>query len=304
MTSEPSRPRAAVAAFALETVRERAGDEVDIVPVDDGLDLESVDFLVPPSNDDGLVQRLSELRRVSVVQVLSAGTDWIEDHLPAQATLCNARGARDAPVAEWIVGALLGATTGVLDFAGATRWDRWRTLDDLGSWTVIIVGMGSIGRRVATYLKPLGTMVVGVGSHAHDDVHGPEELRDLVPEANAVVVLAPLTPTTAGLIDAEVLSRMPDGAVLVNAGRGPVVDTGALVAELSSGRLRAVLDVVDPEPLPDGHPLWQARGLLSITPHIAGDSPVGHQRAAELAGDQLRRWSQGEPLLNVVRPGR
>jgi phosphoglycerate dehydrogenase-like enzyme len=164
--------------------------------------------------------------------------------------------------------------------------------------------MGSIGRCLAAYLAPLGTRVVGVGSHAHDDLHGPDELQALLPGADAVVVLAPLTDATRGLIGASRLARMRDGALLVNAGRGAVVDTDALVAELERGRLRAVLDVVEPEPLPDGHPLWRAPGLLAMTPHIAGDSPAGNRRAAELAGDQLGRWSRGEALRNVVRAGR
>src|SRR5581483_5849701 len=108
--------------------------------------------------------------------------------------------------------------------------------------------------------------------------------------------------STRGLIGARELAAMADGAVLINAGRGPVVDTDALVHEVASGRLRAVLDVVDPEPLPDGHPLWSAPGVLSITPHIAGDSPRGHARAAELAGEQLARWCAGDPLENDVKP--
>ena len=273
------------------------------MPIGDAIDLHTIDFLVPPSGARGVLDALPRLTRLSVVQVLSAGTDWIEDHLPAQATLCNARGARDGPVAEWILGALLGSSTGLLVRAGATSWARSRNLQDLGSWTVVVVGMGSIGRRLRTYLEPLGTHVVGVGSHPHDGLHGPSELPELLPGADAVVVLAPLSAATRGLIGAAELRLMRDGAVLVNAARGPVVDTDALVAELSDGRLQAVLDVVDPEPLPEGHPLWRTPGLLSLTPHIAGDSPAGHARAAELAGDQLARWCRGEELLNIVRRG-
>jgi phosphoglycerate dehydrogenase-like enzyme len=168
---------------------------------------------------------------------------------------------------------------------------------------VLVVGMGSIGRRLAVNLEPLGTRVIGVGSRAHDDLHGPDELPELLGQVDAVVILAPLADSTRGLIDAQALARMADGTLLVNAGRGAVVDTEALVAELQSGRLRAVLDVVDPEPLPDGHPLWRAPGLLSLTPHIAGDSPAGNRSAAELAGDQLARWCRGEELLNVVHRG-
>lgn len=303
MTPDGAVPRAAIAAPAIEIVRHRAPDAVEIVPIDATLDMNAVDFLVPPAGDRSLLPELPRLTRLSVVQVLSAGTDWIEPHLPPQATLCNARGARDGPVAEWILGALLGASTGLLAFSRVLSWDRSRQLEDLGSWTVIVVGMGSIGRRLASYLEPIGTRVLGVGSHAHDDVHGPEELPELLSRADAVVVLVPLSDDTHGLIGAEALARMRDGALLVNASRGPVVDTAALVAELQTGRLRAVLDVVDPEPLPNGHPLWRAKGLLSLTPHIAGDSPAGHARAAELAGDQLARWCRGEPLINVVHRG-
>lgn len=283
-------------------VRGRVGDDVEIVTLAEGLDLGTIDFLVPLF-DERLVSDLPRLTRLSVVQVLSAGTDWIEDHLPPRAVLCNARGARDGPVAEWILGALLGASTGLLAFSGATRWDRSRQLQDLGSWSVLVVGMGSIGRELARCLDPLGTRVIGVGSHAHDDVHGPDELGELLPRADAVVVLVPLSDFTRGLIGAEALQRMRDGALLVNAARGAVVDTDALTAELCSGRLCAVLDVVDPEPLPEAHPLWQAPGLLCLTPHIAGDSPAGHARAAALAADQLGRWCRGEELLNVVKRG-
>lgn len=304
MTSPGRARRAAVAPAVLEIVAPCAGDGVEVVAIDDALDYETVDFLIPQANDDGVLDVLPGLTALDVVQVMSAGTDWIEDRVPGQATLCNARGARDAPVAEWILGALLGATTQLLHYSGATSWDRSRQLEDLGSWTVLVVGMGSIGRRLSHYLRALGTRVIGVGSRAREDVHGPEELPGLLARADAVVILAPLTQATTGLIDAAALARMRDGALLINAGRGAVVNTEALVSELCSGRLRAVLDVVDPEPLPDGHPLWRAPGLLSMTPHIGGDSPDGNRRAAELAGAQLGRWARGEALANVVRPGR
>jgi phosphoglycerate dehydrogenase-like enzyme len=292
--------RAAVIAPALDVVRARAPEQVEVVAVDNGLDLETVDFLVPSSEAPDVLERLPTLTRVAVVQVLSAGTDWVERWVPPQATLCSARGARDAPVAEWVVGALLGATTELLECARLDAWSD-RSLTDLGEWTVVVVGMGSIGRRVERHLTGFGTEVIGVASHARDDLHGVDELEALLPRADAVVILAPLTDATRGLIDARRLAAMRDGAVLVNAARGPVVDTDALVAEVTTGRLRAVLDVTDPEPLPDGHPLWSAPGVLSITPHIAGDSPAGNARAAALAGDQLARWVAGEELHNVVR---
>ena len=294
--------RAAVIEPAFEAVRARAPRGAEVLLADDTVDLETVDFLIPGSVYPDLLKRMPALKRVAVVQVLSAGTDWVEPWLPPQATLCSARGARDAPVAEWVVGALLGVTSHLLECARIHTWTQRRVLD-LAEWTVLIVGMGSIGRRVQQYLAPFGTEVVGVASRAHDDLHGIDELPALLPRADAVVVLAPLTDGTRGLVGAGELAAMRDGAVLINAARGPVVDTDALVAETTTGRLRAVLDVTDPEPLPDDHPLWSAPGVLSITPHIAGDSLVGNARSAELAAEQFARWCAGEELHNIVRRG-
>ncbi len=293
--------RAAITKPAFDAVRARAPAGVEVVPIEDA-ELELVDFLVPSAGDPRVLEALPGLDRLSVVQVLSAGTDWIEERVPAGAVLCSARGARDAPVAEWVLGALLGASTGLLQSAREREW-RSRELEDLAAWTVLIVGMGSIGHAVAKRLEPFGTAVVGVASRARDGVHGVDELLELLPDADAVVVLAPLSEATRGLIGARELAAMHDGAVLVNAARGPVIDTDALLEEVGTGRLRAVLDVTDPEPLPEGHELWSAPGVLSITPHLAGDSPLGHAHAAELAGEQLARWCAGEELLNVVRPG-
>ena len=293
--------RAAVARRAYDAVRARAPGAVEVLVVGEA-PLDTVDFLVPSSGDREVLEALPTLTRLAVVQVLSAGTDWIERRVPPQATLCSARGARDGPVAEWVLGALLGASSGLLECATQRRWNS-RELSDLGAWTVLVVGMGSIGRVVESYLRPLGTEVIGVVSRAREGLHGVDELGELLPRADAVVVLAPLTDSTRGLIGAAELAAMADGALLVNAARGPVVDTEALLREVTAKRLRAVLDVTDPEPLPEGHPLWDAPGVLSITPHIAGDSPLGHARAAALAGEQLAGWSRGEELRNVVRRG-
>jgi phosphoglycerate dehydrogenase-like enzyme len=297
--STSEKPRVAVRESAFERLREVAPAGVEVVLLDDDLDLETIDFLIPSSADKAALEALPGLTRVAVVQTISAGTDWVEGRVPPQATLCNARGTRDRPVAEWVMAALLGASSRTLECAPATSWDKLE-LEDLESWTVLIVGMGSIGRQVAAFLEPIGARVVGVASHARDDLHGIDELPDLLPSADTVVVLAPLNDDTRGLIGAAELAAMRDGALLVNAARGAVVDTDALVAEVTTGRLRAVLDVTDPEPLPDGHPLWTAPGVLSITPHIAGDSPLGHRRAIDFAARQIARWLAGEELENVV----
>jgi phosphoglycerate dehydrogenase-like enzyme len=287
---------AAVTARAFQVAVESAPAGVEVRQLPDGR--EAAVFLVPDWEDGETVEALPRLDQVRVVQALSAGTDWIEARVPAWATLCNARGTRDAAVAEWVVGALLGDAYGQFTAARARRWSDAKPRELQGA-TVLVVGFGSIGRAVERRLEPFGVEVVGVARSARDGVHATGELPALVAQADAVVVLAPLTPETTGLFDAELLARMRDGALLVNAGRGGVVDSAALLAELESGRLRAVLDVVDPEPLPDGHPLWEA--ALAITPHNAGDSLAADTRAVHFGAEQLVRFARGERLLNVVR---
>lgn len=159
------------------------------------------------------------------------------------------------------------------------------------------------GARDTSVAEWVVAALLGVTSRAREDLHGIDELPKLLPQADAVVLLTPLADATRGLIGALELAGMRDGALLVNAARGAVVDTNALVAEVTTGRLCAVLDVTDPEPLPDDHPLWLAPGVMSITPHIGGLSPAGNARAAELAGEQLARWCGGEELHNIARPG-
>jgi phosphoglycerate dehydrogenase-like enzyme len=286
---------AAVTERAFELVTALAPNGVEVRELPDGHDTAA--FLMPSWGDGETVELLPELERVRVVQTLSAGTDWIEALMPPWATLCNARGARDAAVAEWVVGALLADAYGQLEVARTQHWDYGAPRELQGS-TVLIVGFGSIGRALERRLEPFGVAVTRVARGARDGVHAASELPQLVGNADAVVVLAPLTPETTGLLDAKLLARMRDGALLVNAGRGAVVDTEALVAELHSGRLRAVLDVVDPEPLPAGHPLWEL--TLAITPHNAGDSAAADERAIRFGAAQLGRYVRGEPLENVV----
>jgi phosphoglycerate dehydrogenase-like enzyme len=144
--------------------------------------------------------------------------------------------------------------------------------------------------------------VVGVARRARDGVHGTDELPALLPEADVVVNLLPLTDATRASFGARELGAMREGALYVNAGRGATTDTGALVAALEAQRIRAVLDVVDPEPLPADHPLWTAPGVM-ISPHSAGDTPGADRAAWALAAEQLRRYAAGQELENVVSDG-
>jgi phosphoglycerate dehydrogenase-like enzyme len=264
-----------------------------------------VRFWVPPFSStvraSDLLPKLTGLR---VVQLLSAGADnWIP-HVPAGVQLCDARGVHDPSVAEWVLGAAIGSLRQFPLYARAHDWTRSSPTAELTGKRVLIVGAGSIGLAVERRLAPFDVTVTRVARTARpdQDVHGVDALPSLLPSAEVVVLLVPLTDETRGLVDADFLAAMPDGALLINAARGPVVDTSALVAEVVPGRISAALDVTDPEPLPAGHPLWGLPNVL-ITPHIGGAVVGLLPRAYRLAGEQLRRFAAGEALANRVVDG-
>lgn len=261
------------------------------------------DLFIPPFGQEETVRRVLEGVEVRVVQTLSAGVDWILPLLPPGVTLCDGSGIHDAPVAEWVIMALLALLKDLPGFLEAQRQRRWapRRLSDLEGKTVLLLGYGAIGRAVEERLKPFGVEVLPVAKHARPGVYTPKDLPHLLPRADAVVLLLPLTPETRKVVDRAFLERMKPGALLVNAGRGGLVDTEALLEALEAGRVRAALDVTDPEPLPEDHPLWAKAHLL--TPHVAGLSEGFTRRAARFLAEQVGRYLRGEPLLNVVREG-
>jgi phosphoglycerate dehydrogenase-like enzyme len=232
--------------------------------------------------------------------------DRIVDKIPPGITLCDASGVHDIGVAEWIVMAILASHRGLAPLVEAQVAATWRRDagrgEELAGSRVLILGFGSIGGALERRLEPFGVDIIRVARRARDGIHSTAELTDLLPSADVVVVLLPLTPETRGFVGAEVLSRMRRGALLVNASRGGVVDTDSLLGALQEGRVRAALDVTDPEPLPDGHPLWSVPGVL-ITPHIAGDVRGEEDRAWQFVADQAGRLDRGEALLNVVTDG-
>jgi phosphoglycerate dehydrogenase-like enzyme len=272
--------------------------EPDAVP-----DLAEVDLVVPLMRIRGpLLERLAgPPGRLRVIQTLSAGVDWLVGRVPGQVTVCNARGVYDAPLAEWVVGAILAMERGLVQSRDAQARGAWEAIEppELLGRRVVILGLGSIGTAIADRLRPFGVELIGVGRTARDGVRGLAELDEVLSDAEILVNMLPLTGQTRGLLDARRLGLLPDGALVVNGGRGRTIETAALVAELQSGRIRAALDVTDPEPLPPDHPLWALPNVL-ITPHMAGDSPGSTIRAFELAGDQIRRFAAGEPLINEV----
>jgi phosphoglycerate dehydrogenase-like enzyme len=244
---------------------------------------------------------LAALPRLRLVQLRSAGAERFAGRLPDGVVLCNARGAHTPATAEWVVAATLAAQRGLPDLVREQDAGRWTpgTHRSLVGARVLVVGAGDIGRRVGAMLSGFDVALTSVGRTARDGVHGTGELPALLPGADVVVLVVPVTDETTGLVDAAFLAAMPDGALLVNAARGVVVDTDALLAELTAGRLRAALDVTDPEPLPEGHPLWSAPGLL-LTPHVAGAVPGTGARTQAAVLAQLRRVLAGEPLADVV----
>jgi len=264
----------------------------------------AVDFFLPPFGQEAVVRRVLEQVEVKVVQTLSAGVDWILPLLPEGVVLCDGSGIHDVPVAEWVVMTLLALLKDLPAFLQAQGEGRWapRVLADLEGKRVLLLGYGSIGKAVEERLRAFGVEVLPVAKHARPGVYTPQDLPHLLPQADAVVILLPLTPETRGLVDRDFLSWMKPGALLVNAGRGPVVDTEALLEALREGKVRAALDVTDPEPLPSDHPLWRAPGVL-ITPHVAGLSQGFHRRVARFLADQVGRYLRGEPLRNVVLEG-
>jgi phosphoglycerate dehydrogenase-like enzyme len=247
----------------------------------------------------------NELPGLKVVQTFSAGVDWLLPQAPEGVIVCRAVGVHDGPVSEWVVAVILAMQRRLPEFIEFQRQAEWNRkpfdatgIDDLDGHTVLVVGHGSIGRAVAARLAPFGVNVMGVARHQREDARPVSELPALLPQADVVVDLLPLTKETERFVDGAFLGRMKSGALFVNAGRGKTVDSDALLEALLAGHVRAALDVTDPEPLPSDHPLWRAPNLL-ITPHIAGGVARWDARGFRFAAEQIRRYAAGQPLLGI-----
>lgn len=241
--------------------------------------------------------------RLEVVQVLSAGVDNVRPLLPEGVTLCNARGVHDASTAEHAVALALAGLRGIGLFRDRQRAHTWQgeTFASLADRRVMLLGYGSIGAAIEERLRPFEVELVRVARTPRflPEVNSLEDLPRLLPTIDVLIIVVPLTSETRGLVDRRVLGLLPDGALVVNVARGPVVVTEDLVAELASGRLRAALDVTDPEPLDEDSPLWELDNCL-ITPHVGGDTTAFGPRGRELVRRNVIRHAAGMPLLNVV----
>ncbi|ALD63095.1 hypothetical protein AFL94_03130 [Arthrobacter sp. LS16] len=275
---------------------------------DDPEDAPEAEVLVTerPSNPERRT-RVARIKGLQHVHLLSIGYEWVLGHLPPHATLTNSRGAVEDATAEHCLALILASLRELpkaLEQQRKQRWERIWTSSLHGS-TVLLLGAGGVGSAIAERLapfKPAQVITVASKSRTLDDgtvVHRISDVEQLLPLADIVIVALPHTARTEKLVNAEFLARLRDGALLVNIGRGPIVDTEALLQELDKGRLRAALDVTDPEPLPSGHPLWTAPNCL-LTPHMAGDTGEFLKLVSELAVRQVRGMLAGDEPFNIV----
>lgn len=272
---------------------------------------DEIAFVVPPYMVASPFERLGLLPALQVVQLLTAGYETVVPHLPPGVRLANAGGVHDASTAELAVTLALSSLRGIPDFVVAQASSQWlpaQIRPALADRKVLILGYGGVGVAIARRLSGFEVILTAVASRprAGDElvarVHGVDELPALLPEHDVVIVIVPLSPATTGLVDREFLSSMREGALLVNVSRGKVVDTGALVEAAGSGRVRAALDVSDPEPLPPDHPLWTTPGVL-ISPHVGGMTTAFAPRAVSLLRDQIAAFVGERPLRHVVKEG-
>jgi phosphoglycerate dehydrogenase-like enzyme len=300
--------------------------EVELISLPDDLDRETeIDVWIPDPYPKRAMKIWPHLRGVRLILSLMAGTESIPGVAGPHVTICNAHGAHNISTAEWTVASILAMLKYFPIYYDVQRTGQWKRrfeanahyaritgdartlhpavmLEELTGKRVLLVGYGAIGREIERMLAPFHVELVRVARTARSEpaVHAVAELDSLLPQAEIVILILPSTVQSHHLIGSRQLTLMRQGALLVNAARGPIVDTDALVEALNSGHIRAALDVTDPEPLPDGHPLWSCPNLL-LTPHVAGSSPQFGPRSMRTAADELRRYIAGEPLHNVVQ---
>jgi phosphoglycerate dehydrogenase-like enzyme len=265
-------------------------------------DLSAVEFYVPPyPGGPGVFEMMSRLSGLRVVQLLTAGVDWILPRVPPGVLLCRAIGVHEASVAEQVIAGVLAITKDIpafIRFQDRAEWAHHRVGGLLGMRAVVL-GYGAIGTATGDLLRAFGVEVTGVSRSGRDATFSLSALSALLPDCDILVITLPLTDETKGLVNAGMLSLLPDGAMVVNVSRGSVVESAALERELVSGRLRAALDVTEPEPLSRESPLWHLPNVL-ITPHVGGDTDLFPRFASQLVVAQMGRYIDGLPLAHQV----
>jgi phosphoglycerate dehydrogenase-like enzyme len=239
--------------------------------------------------------------RLDVIQSQALGFDGVADTLPHGITYCNAVGVHEESTAELAVALLLASQREIDRYAREVgQWNRGFTAS-LIDRRILLLGTGGIGTEIDKRLDGFGAELVRVASAARQDergtVHGQDELPELLPTVDAVLLAVPLTDSTTGLVGDEFLAALPDGAVVVNVSRGKVVDTDAVVRQ--GGRVRLAADVTEPEPLPPEHPLWTTPGVL-ISPHVGGMSTAMRPRIEAVVRRQIALLLDGQRPADVV----
>ena len=284
------------------------GVELVVWPMDAAAPRDRFDIVVPPYMSMARVLERLQGVAVGLVQGQSIGYDGVADILPEGLRFANAASVHETSTAELAVGLALAAQRHLDAFAVDTAAGRWNPVfaDSLADRRVLLLGYGGVGKAVAARLEPFEVELTAVASRAREEdgvaVHGIDELPALLPSAEIVILTLPGGEATQGIVDDAFLSALPDGALVVNVGRGTLVDTDALVDHARRGRIRAALDVTDPEPLPGDHPLWGLPGVL-VSPHVGGASSAMRPRVAKLVRTQIERLVAGEPPINVVLGG-
>lgn len=281
------------------------GVEVVVWTMDDASPHPHLDIVVPPYMSAG--RGLPHLANVStrLVQGQSIGYEGVERMLPSGTVFANATTVHEASTAELAVALTLAAQRQLPSFTRAQDERRWAPVfaESLADRRVLLLGYGGVGKAIAARLAPFEVDLVAVASRARVedgiDVHTVDELPNLLGEVDILIASLPGGEATRHIVDDAVLSALPDGALVVNVGRGPLIDTDALVAHVERGRIRAALDVVDPEPLPADHPLWGLDGVL-IAPHVGGASTAMQPRIARLVRRQIDRMLAGLEPENIV----
>jgi phosphoglycerate dehydrogenase-like enzyme len=281
----------------------------DFKSAPDGADLQDVEMAVLPYMDRGdLTEPLQSAPSLKLVQTQSTGYEGVPQMAGEGVAVCSAAGVHAAATAEMAVGLAIASLRGI-DVAvlnqrdGAWKPARFKGLADR---RVLLLGVGGIGEEIAKRLDAFEVELTRVGSTARTDqrgqVHSSDDLVELAGRHDVLIIITPLSDSTRGLVGREVLAALPDGALVVNVARGPVVDSDALTAEVVSGRLHAAVDVFDPEPIPAGHPLWTAKNAI-ITPHNGGNTGAFRPRIVRLLRRQLEALAAGRTPENLVVPG-
>ena len=283
------------------------GSDVEIVEWDlsGPAPRQHIDIVIPPylQSWEGLANL--EGLDVKLVQCLTLGYDGVTEFLPKNMVFANAASVHETSTAEMTLALILASQRYLPDFVRAAEAGTWAPSwhPSLADRTVLLVGYGGVGRAIEARLLPFETTIVRLARHERTDergrVYGLDSLHELLPLSDIVVIAVLLDESTHHLVDAEFLSLMPDGSLFVNIARGGVADTDALLAEARSGRIRLALDVTDPEPLPDGHPLFGLSNVL-ISPHVAGMTSAALPRIMRLIREQVERLQRGEEPINVV----